>query len=97
MKVAGVSELKASLSRYLAGVKAGEEVLVTERGKPIAKLAPIRKPEDQEEQRLREMERQGLLRIGSRRLPKGFWAKPRPNDPKGKALEALLEERREGR
>ncbi len=31
-KVAKVSELKASLSKYLARVKAGEEVVVTERG-----------------------------------------------------------------
>jgi prevent-host-death family protein len=40
MKTATVSKLKASLSEYLRRVKAGEEVLVTERGRPIAKLSP---------------------------------------------------------
>ena len=40
MKTATVSKLKASLSEYLRQVKAGEEVLVTERGRPIAKLTP---------------------------------------------------------
>jgi prevent-host-death family protein len=38
MKSAPIAELKASLSRYLAGVKAGEDLLVTERGKPKARL-----------------------------------------------------------
>jgi prevent-host-death family protein len=41
MKTAAVSALKASLSEYLAGVKAGEEIIVTDRGKPIAKLMPL--------------------------------------------------------
>ena len=72
MKTAAVAELKASLSRFLAGVKAGEEVLVTQRGKPIAKIVPIRTPRDEEERRLRRMEVQGLIRLGSGKLPKSF-------------------------
>ena len=40
MKAAKVSELKASLSKYVARVKNGEEILVTERGRPVAKLVP---------------------------------------------------------
>lgn len=97
MKVAAVAELKASLSRYLAGVKMGEEVVVTERGKPIARIVPISRPHDDHEQRLREMEGQGLIRMGSGKLPKGFWKAPRPQDPEGRVRQALLEERREGR
>ena len=42
MKKASVSQLKTSLSAYLLGVKNGEEVLVTERGRPIARLVPAR-------------------------------------------------------
>ena len=45
MKSASVSKLKATLSACLAWVKAGEEVVVTERGRPIAKLVPI-SPDD---------------------------------------------------
>ncbi|PYN64673.1 MAG: type II toxin-antitoxin system prevent-host-death family antitoxin, partial [Candidatus Rokuibacteriota bacterium] len=41
MTSAAVAKLKASLSEYLARVKAGEEVIVTERGKPIAKIVPF--------------------------------------------------------
>jgi len=37
----GVRELKNSLSSYLAKVKEGEEVVVTDRGTPVARLVPI--------------------------------------------------------
>ncbi|MBI2467866.1 MAG: type II toxin-antitoxin system prevent-host-death family antitoxin, partial [Candidatus Rokubacteria bacterium] len=33
-----MAELKAHLSRYLDQVKSGQEVVITERGRPVAKL-----------------------------------------------------------
>ena len=41
MKTAGVAELKASLSKYLKHVKDGKEVIITERGKAIARVVPF--------------------------------------------------------
>jgi prevent-host-death family protein len=41
MKTATVSELKARLSEFLVHVRAGSEVLITDRGKPVARLVPI--------------------------------------------------------
>ncbi len=41
MVAVGVRELKAKLSRYIARVESGEEVVVTERGKEVAILCPI--------------------------------------------------------
>ena len=38
MITAGIKEIKNNLSRYLAQVKAGEEVMITERGKPVARI-----------------------------------------------------------
>lgn len=35
---AGIKELKNNLSRYLSQVKKGEDILVTERGKAIARI-----------------------------------------------------------
>ncbi len=96
MKIAKVSELKASLSKYLARVKAGEEVVVTERGIPVAKLVPIPPAEGAEEERLARLERAGLIKRGTGKLPKDFWDWPRPKDPEGLALKALLEERESG-
>jgi hypothetical protein len=39
------------------------------------------------------MEKQGLIRLGTGKLPKGFWKIPRPEDSKSLVLKALLEER----
>jgi len=97
MVTAAVSKLKASLSRFLARVKAGEEILVTERGKPIARIVPVAPGGDEEWERLKDLERKGVLRLGTGRLPEGFWDLPRPEDPEGRLLKALLEERRGGR
>ena len=41
MQTATVSQLKVSLSAYLRQVKAGEELVITERGRPIARLQPL--------------------------------------------------------
>ena len=95
MKTTTVSELKAFLSKYLRSVKAGEEVLVTERGRPIAKLIPAQSSEMLPDE-LIEMEKQGLIRLGPGKLPKGFWELPRPKDPKGLVARAALREREEG-
>lgn len=35
---AGIKEVKNNLSRFLCQVKAGNEVMITERGKPIARI-----------------------------------------------------------
>jgi prevent-host-death family protein len=96
MKIAAVSKLKAYLSEYLNQVKAGNEVLITDRGKPVARLVPVSRTRAVGES-LARMEKQGLIRLGSGKLPKDFWAMPRAEDPKGLVLKALLEERKEGR
>jgi antitoxin (DNA-binding transcriptional repressor) of toxin-antitoxin stability system len=58
----GVRELKNRLSEYLRLVRAGERVLVTDRGEVIAELGPPGEGAGQEEipPRLREMIRRGL-------------------------------------
>ena len=93
VKRTGVAELKAQLSRYLARVKAGEEILVTERNVPVARLVPV--GERGREAALRDLERGGLVRVGTGRLPKGFWRLPRGRDPKAFVRKALAEEREE--
>lgn len=37
----GIRDLRAGLSRYVEQVKQGEEIVVTEHGKPVARLVPI--------------------------------------------------------
>jgi prevent-host-death family protein len=97
MKTTAISKLKTSLSEYLLKVKAGEEVIVTDRGKPVAKIVPIKRGEIEIPPHLLTLEKAGLVRIGKGALPGGFWNMPRPKDKKGLALAKLLEERKEGR
>jgi prevent-host-death family protein len=84
------------LSEYLQAVKTGEEIIVTEYGRPIARLTPIRGAASGDA-RVQELIRAGLARPPIAPLPADFWDRPRPEDPEGRALAYLLEERREGR
>jgi prevent-host-death family protein len=41
MATIGVRELRRDASRWLARVRAGEAVVVTDRGRPVAKMIPL--------------------------------------------------------
>ena len=97
MQTAAISKLKASLSEYLSIVKAGEDIIITERGKPIARITAIDRDISQISPHLLTLERSGLVKIGKGNLPKDIWRSRRPKDEDGAALAALLEEREEAR
>ena len=42
MSQVGVRELKNQLSRYLRRVQDGEEIIVTERGRSVARIIPVK-------------------------------------------------------
>lgn len=44
MAEAGIRALRDQLSQYLDRVRAGEELIVTDRGKAIARIVPIASP-----------------------------------------------------
>ncbi|MGI9034222.1 MAG: type II toxin-antitoxin system Phd/YefM family antitoxin [Acidimicrobiales bacterium] len=48
MEAIGVRELRRDASRWLAGVRDGEVFVVTDRGRPVAKLSPIAQAGDYE-------------------------------------------------
>jgi prevent-host-death family protein len=95
VKTASVSKLKASLNAYLQRVKAGEEVLVTERGRPVARLSRVPSSRKLAEHPAK-MRTNGFPKLGSGALPKNFWKLRRPKDPKGSTVKAVLEEREQG-
>ena len=47
MRTAGVREARQNLSTLLDEVKKGREVVITEHGRPVAKLVPIGSPRTQ--------------------------------------------------
>lgn len=71
----GIAELKALLSETLARVKAGEEITVTEHGRPIARLAPITAAAPAAA--TQELARAGLVRPPEKPLGEAFWKLPR--------------------
>ena len=54
----GVRELKANLSKYLARVQAGDDAIVTDHGRPVARLST---PDDSS-QRLANLISAGIVR-----------------------------------
>jgi prevent-host-death family protein len=95
MKKTSISDLKARLSAYLDAVRAGEEVLITDRNRPIARIVPVRGA-DQEESRRDLLIRTGRLRPPTGRIAKDFYSRRLPADPAGRTQDALLEERSKG-
>jgi antitoxin (DNA-binding transcriptional repressor) of toxin-antitoxin stability system len=81
----------------LAWVKAGEEVVVTERGTPIAKIVPVAGLSAALPTSLAALEQAGLVMQGSGRVPEEVWTLPRPQDAEGLGRHALGEERETGR
>lgn len=92
MKVVGVAELKAKLSEYLAMVKGGEEILITERGKPIAKMVKAEPMDDE----LERLVRTGRYRPPIKPLPDDFFDRELPQAKGEPISETLIKERREG-
>lgn len=89
MERVGVRELRQNLSVYLDRVKAGEALEVTERGHPVAVLAPLRDPDDPLE-RLRAQGRLKPAVLAWDALPPPLPARPDDPDP---VTRALMEQR----
>lgn len=87
-----VEELQTSLGRYLEHVHAGEEVVVIEHGRAVARLVPYGQHFSigTEDENLIAAQ---ALRRPQRELPPDFWTKPRALDPNGLFRRAVLEER----
>lgn len=89
-----VSEIKARLSEYLARVRGGEDLIVTDRGRPVARIVPVVDLDSH----VVELERKGQVRRPTRSLDPAFLTQSRPRLANGESLvEAVLDERREGR
>ena len=83
----GIRDLKNGLSKYLERVRAGEEVIVTDRGRPVARLSAI----DESTDRLADLVAAGVVRAPTRK------ARRRPSrriEAKGSVSDLVAEQRR---
>jgi prevent-host-death family protein len=96
MRSVNVAELKNRLSTYLAYAKSGEVIVIRDRNLPVAKLIPFT-AEDASEEEL------ALVAAGAMRLPEEpldldqLWKMPRATATGHAAVQAVLDERDEGR
>ncbi len=86
--------MKNHLSVYLNDVKAGEEILVRDHNQPIARIVPLVRSIDEDEELL-VLASQGKLRLGEGRLEESFWTMPAPRVSAAALRRALEQERGE--
>ncbi len=70
MRSANIAELRNRLTQYLREVRAGEEIIVRDRHRPIAKIVPLTVDDDADDA---ELVAAGLMRKAQRGLPAVFW------------------------
>jgi prevent-host-death family protein len=97
MRSESISEAKNRLSALIKEVAAGEEVVITDRGVPVAKLVPIRLGRGVPAAVI-ALAQQGLATLPAR-APSARWLDlPWPKVAAGvDAADAVIAERREGR
>ena len=82
----GIRELRADLSRYLKRVREGEEIVVTDRGTPIARISPT-----DGRSKLDELIAAGVVTPAPNRGPRTI---PKPIKIRGGISDLLDEQRR---
>ena len=91
----GLREANQHFSKAIKAVRAGREVILTDRGQPIAVIKPI-KAADGQEAALQAMADEGLITLPAKRgpLPASRW---KPVKVKGKPVSDTVIEDREDR
>ena len=89
----GLREANQHFSKAIKAVRAGKEVILTERGRPIAVIKPI-KEGPAEEAALKRMADEGLITLPSRRGPLPRFE---PVPIKGKPISQTIIEDRDDR
>lgn len=99
MKRASVTEAKNNLSALIDGLKGGSPVLIVDRGRPVARLEPVTGGhEGEQDGRLSRLFREGVVRPRRKAPAKSLFGSQPPRAAAGlSAVNALIEERREGR
>jgi prevent-host-death family protein len=89
----GLREANQSFSKAIKAVKAGKDVILTERGKPIAVIKPLGQ-EMSVDAAIRRLEAEGVLRRGLKSgKPMPVWRSP--VRIKGEPISATISEERD--
>ncbi len=90
----GLREANQHFARTIKAVRAGQEVVLTDRGRPIAVIKPIKDEDGGQEAVLRTMAEEGLITLPGRKgpMPAPRW---RPVKVKGGPVSKTIIEERE--
>ena len=91
MRSTNIADLRNRLTQYLQEVRAGEEIVVRDRQRPIAKIVPF--TVDDEDTDDAALVAAGLMRKGSGAVPGSFWGARRPRVTLRKAAAAVRADR----
>jgi prevent-host-death family protein len=95
MRTTNIAELKNNLSSFLADVKRGEEILISERNQPIAKIVPLHNTADFSAEEL-ALAAAGVLRLPDEsEVSATFLKEKRPALTSETAIKAVTDERDE--
>ena len=99
MKKASITEAKNHLSRLLEEVKSGTTILILDRNKPVARLEPVAADEATNDDRVASLVAQGLATAPRHRVAVDSFLSRKMIRlrPGTSAVQALLEERAQGR
>ena len=99
MKKASITEAKNRLSALIDGLKRGAPVLIVDRGRPVARLEPVtRLGEGEQDGRLSRLIREGIVRPATKPLTSSlFTSEPPRANGDASAVAALLADRRDSR
>lgn len=93
MRSVNIAELKNRLSAYLNEVREGEEIIIRDRNRPIAKIVRLNMDDLSEEER--KLVARGQMRPAERPLPASFWSMPAPRVSLKRAVAAVIADRKE--
>ena len=93
MRSTNIADLRNRLTQYLQEVRAGEEIVVRDRQRPIAKIVPFTVDDDDADDAALVVA--GPIRKGSGTIPPSFWKAPRSRMTLQTAIAAVSADRNE--
>lgn len=82
----GIRELRADLSRFIKRVRAGDEIVITDRGKAVARIVPL-----DGQRKIDRLIAAGIVKPAPRRTPHPV---PEPVEGVGPVSDLVVEGRR---
>jgi antitoxin (DNA-binding transcriptional repressor) of toxin-antitoxin stability system len=96
MEKVPITRLKAAIAAFIAKVKAGHTLVITDHGQAVAVFEPLAW-DSEDHEAMNQLVRTGQVSPPTQELPDDFFETPKVKDPEGSLRAYLSEERGTGR